>query len=223
MHCYNEWPEGRVPDTLSNGVDNSSRISYAVKGEQKAKMTTATELRKHNQTDARASHSGGFVHEAGRPAGAGLLRRRGGGCRAGRRTAAGRNHRTDGSRFCGTHDPDLGDSGEHNSGRRFCAYVDVSDSFDPLSAAALGVDLRRMLWIRAGVPHCAGGYAQRGGSRGPHCASGYAQRAEAGMGVPAAPNAIPALSANAGEPSKKTALGRGGHHPRTEAGGWIAP
>ncbi len=88
------------------------------------------------------------------------------------------------------------------------AYVDVSDSFDPLSAAALGVDLRRMLWIRAaGVP------AARAVTR-----SGV----EAGMGAPAAQNAVPALSAEAntaiaGEPSNKTALGRGGHHPRTEA------
>lgn len=31
-----------------------------------------------------------------------------------------------------------------------CAYVDVSDSLDPLSAAALGVDLRQLLWVRAG-------------------------------------------------------------------------
>jgi recombination protein RecA len=31
-----------------------------------------------------------------------------------------------------------------------CAYVDVSDALDPLSAAALGVDLRRLLWVRAG-------------------------------------------------------------------------
>jgi hypothetical protein len=31
-----------------------------------------------------------------------------------------------------------------------CAYVDVSDAFDPLSAAALGMDLSRLLWVRAG-------------------------------------------------------------------------
>src|ERR1035438_8212298 len=31
-----------------------------------------------------------------------------------------------------------------------CAYVDVSDALNPISAAALGVDLRRLLWIRAG-------------------------------------------------------------------------
>ncbi len=31
-----------------------------------------------------------------------------------------------------------------------CAYVDVSDAFDPLSAAALGVELQRLLWVRAG-------------------------------------------------------------------------
>jgi hypothetical protein len=31
-----------------------------------------------------------------------------------------------------------------------CAYVDVSDSLDPLSLAAAGVDLQRLLWIRCG-------------------------------------------------------------------------
>src|SRR5271169_96012 len=30
------------------------------------------------------------------------------------------------------------------------AYVDVSDAFDPLSAAAMGLDLGRLLWVRAG-------------------------------------------------------------------------
>jgi recombination protein RecA len=30
------------------------------------------------------------------------------------------------------------------------AYVDVSDALDPLSAAAMGVDLGRLLWVRAG-------------------------------------------------------------------------
>ena len=29
-----------------------------------------------------------------------------------------------------------------------CAYVDVSDALDPLSAAAFGMDLRRLLWVR---------------------------------------------------------------------------
>jgi GTPase SAR1 family protein len=31
----------------------------------------------------------------------------------------------------------------------FCALVDSQDAFDPLSAALSGVDLRRLLWIRA--------------------------------------------------------------------------
>jgi hypothetical protein len=31
-----------------------------------------------------------------------------------------------------------------------CAYVDVADAFDPFSAAAIGIDLRRLLWVRAG-------------------------------------------------------------------------
>jgi recombination protein RecA len=34
---------------------------------------------------------------------------------------------------------------------KVCAWVDVSNTFDPLSAAALGVDLARLLWIRCGV------------------------------------------------------------------------
>jgi len=31
-----------------------------------------------------------------------------------------------------------------------CAFVDVADAFDPLSAAAIGIDLRRLLWVRTG-------------------------------------------------------------------------
>src|SRR5580658_1489042 len=31
-----------------------------------------------------------------------------------------------------------------------CAFVDVSDSLDPISLAAAGVDLPRLLWIRCG-------------------------------------------------------------------------
>jgi RecA/RadA recombinase len=34
---------------------------------------------------------------------------------------------------------------------RVCAWVDVSNMFDPSSAAAAGVDLRRLLWLRCGV------------------------------------------------------------------------
>ena len=31
-----------------------------------------------------------------------------------------------------------------------CAYVDVADAFDPLSASAIGINLGRLLWVRAG-------------------------------------------------------------------------
>src|SRR2546425_10333859 len=31
-----------------------------------------------------------------------------------------------------------------------CAFVDVSDSLDPVSLAAAGVDLPRLLWVRCG-------------------------------------------------------------------------
>lgn len=34
---------------------------------------------------------------------------------------------------------------------KVCAWVDVSNAFDPLSAAAMGVDLERLLWVRCGV------------------------------------------------------------------------
>lgn len=34
---------------------------------------------------------------------------------------------------------------------RVCAWIDVSNEFDPASAAATGVDLRRLLWLRCGV------------------------------------------------------------------------
>jgi hypothetical protein len=32
-----------------------------------------------------------------------------------------------------------------------CALVDASDAFDPLSAAAAGVDFERLLWVRCGI------------------------------------------------------------------------
>jgi hypothetical protein len=34
---------------------------------------------------------------------------------------------------------------------KVCAWIDVSNSFDPASAAAVGVDLERLLWVRCGV------------------------------------------------------------------------
>jgi hypothetical protein len=38
---------------------------------------------------------------------------------------------------------------------KVCAWVDVSNALDPESAAATGVDLSRMLWVRCGVPPSA--------------------------------------------------------------------
>lgn len=53
-----------------------------------------------------------------------------------------------------------------------CAVIDVTDSFDPLSAEAAGVDLRRLLWVRCGktVSSCevqATGVAPRNVERRP--------------------------------------------------------
>jgi hypothetical protein len=35
---------------------------------------------------------------------------------------------------------------------KVCAWIDVSNALDPESAAAAGVDLSRLLWVRCGVP-----------------------------------------------------------------------
>jgi recombination protein RecA len=34
---------------------------------------------------------------------------------------------------------------------KVCAWIDVSNAFDPLSASAAGVDLERLLWVRCGA------------------------------------------------------------------------
>jgi recombination protein RecA len=34
---------------------------------------------------------------------------------------------------------------------RVCAWIDISNAFDPVSATAAGVDLKRLLWVRCGV------------------------------------------------------------------------
>src|ERR1700721_1350798 len=34
---------------------------------------------------------------------------------------------------------------------KVCAWIDVSNAFDPASAAAVGVNLKKLLWIRCGV------------------------------------------------------------------------
>jgi recombination protein RecA len=39
---------------------------------------------------------------------------------------------------------------------KVCAWIDVSDALDPESAAASGVDLERLLWVRCGVPATEG-------------------------------------------------------------------
>jgi len=36
-----------------------------------------------------------------------------------------------------------------------CALVDASDSFDPVSAAAAGIDFERLLWVRCGMENSA--------------------------------------------------------------------
>ena len=42
-----------------------------------------------------------------------------------------------------------------------CALIDVSDAFDPYSAAAAGVDLGRLLWVRCGSHAQASAWSRR--------------------------------------------------------------
>ncbi len=74
---------------------------------------------------------------------------------------------------------------------RVCAWIDVSDSLHPESAAALGVDLAQLLWIRCG-----------------------AQRPQAAAALPSTPvQGEKAARAKLGLPQA------GGGHPRMEAKG----
>jgi recombination protein RecA len=88
-----------------------------------------------------------------------------------------------------------------------CAYVDVSDALNPFSAAALGVDLRRLLWIRAGESRTRN---YRGDPRTVEV------RARGGANVPASapfPFARPAQALV----SPDLGSGAGWRHPRDEA------
>jgi hypothetical protein len=44
---------------------------------------------------------------------------------------------------------------------RVCAWIDVSNALDPASAAAAGVDLERLLWVRCGAAKPAAPHAQQ--------------------------------------------------------------
>ena len=79
------------------------------------------------------------------------------------------------------------------SGNSACAYIDVSDSIDPRSAAAAGVCLRNLLWVRlAFVP-------QETTTR----------------------KTLSTASSLASSANRKMLVGQhgGGHHPRTETKG----
>jgi recombination protein RecA len=39
---------------------------------------------------------------------------------------------------------------------KLCAWIDVSNAFSPASAAAMGIDLQRLLWVRCGVVNLSG-------------------------------------------------------------------
>ena len=78
-----------------------------------------------------------------------------------------------------------------------CAFVDVSDSLDPLSVAAAGVELPRLLWIRCGET----------GNREPNLnTSSYFSRAEQDLG-----RTRPKVSPS---PSKKPVQINAWRHPR---------
>ncbi len=72
------------------------------------------------------------------------------------------------------------------------AYVDISDALDPLSAAAMGIDLGRLLWVRAG------------GS------------AEVPSGVLSVADKLPVEARTRSREREDVKYGRGGSHPRAE-------
>jgi recombination protein RecA len=76
-----------------------------------------------------------------------------------------------------------------------CAYVDVGDAFDPLSAAAIGINLRHLLWVRAG----------------------RTEKAAIGESVDA-PTDIP-RKANTNSSAQEVHCGSPGRHPRAEIHG----
>jgi hypothetical protein len=44
---------------------------------------------------------------------------------------------------------------------KVCAWIDVSNEFDPVSAASVGINLRKLLWVRCGVRETNIGRASR--------------------------------------------------------------
>src|SRR5580704_16170910 len=79
---------------------------------------------------------------------------------------------------------------------KVCAWIDVSDSLNPESMAAVGVDLKRLLWVRCGVK----------------TASKWHERAQSDFVLPE--------KYLAPKPAKKGLHGGGfGPHPRSEVKG----
>jgi len=76
-----------------------------------------------------------------------------------------------------------------------CAYVDAADAFDPLSAAAIGINLKHLLWVRAG----------------------QTEKATIGESVDA-PTDIP-RKANTNSSAQYVYCGSAGRHPRMEIQG----
>jgi recombination protein RecA len=76
-----------------------------------------------------------------------------------------------------------------------CAYVDVGDAFDPLSAAAIGINLRHLLWVRVG----------------------RTEKAAIGKSVDA-PTGIP-RKVTTNSPAHDVYCGSAGRHPRMEIQG----
>jgi recombination protein RecA len=81
-----------------------------------------------------------------------------------------------------------------------CAYVDVSDSLDPLSLASAGVDLARLLWIRCGS----------------HPTTNVAQSQQSSIPSPTPQKASPPFLENA---SRKLKHSQSWQHPRDQIRG----
>ena len=61
--------------------------------------------------------------------------------------------------------------------REACVLIDASDSFDPESGAAAGIDFGKLLWVRCGAAPCVASLASRASENQPQ-AGGRASRGE---------------------------------------------
>jgi recombination protein RecA len=88
-----------------------------------------------------------------------------------------------------------------------CAYVDAADAFDPVSAAAIGINLAHLLWVRVGRTEKAAVH------------EGVELPAEIPSGIKTSSSSQDTSQEASKDTSQETYCGGTGRHPRTEIHG----